>query len=541
MANSVDIVSLLEGSEGGTLDFKASAYDFSRDRGKRDFSKDITCLANTPRDGDSHIVLGVKKHIDGSFDLHGLDKEIDDADLQSVASSLLEPSPRFVYQPIRHDSVNLGLITIFFDQPSPVVPKRTMDNGFVEGRMYFRRGSQNAPASAQEQGHIWDWFRGRGGLIPTSNPYARERSWAEYLAEVETLTPSARHLLVLDDGFRQDAEALSGLGNGPWAFVADFDTRSDTDGILASVRPTIERNRSLHIRVKGDPRTSRSPSVTTTWFFARGLDGRSGSMPSGGIREWRREYRQVLREEFHSLAGELTPAAVHVTVLWRNPELNEFLAEVLRSLDESFQDYFRPVFVTEIPSVCESIASEFNAPIMEMSLHEFARGVQQIAEAKQPERPGDVMLPAASGVPVPLDPHTANWIAEEIELVQLGDPEAEGDFSTFLRGGTVTWGELDRNLDARRGVQTRLTETVRRDLENNRITRVNLFHGPGAGGTTVGRRVAWELHEEYASGLLKRTVPMETADRLARLHEKTQGPVLLVADGTDIGEHELDD
>ena len=57
----------------------------------------------------------------------------------------------------------------------------------------------------------------------------------------------------------------------------------------------------------------------------------------------------------------------------------------------------------------------------------------------------------------------------------------------------------------------------------------------------MGRRVAWELHEEFACGLLRRTKPLETADRVARLYEETQGPVLLVADGTDVAERELDE
>ena len=539
--NAVEIVQLLERPESETLDFKASGYDLSDKRKKRNFAKDIASLANTPREGEAYIVLGVKKQRDGSFELPGLDQDIDDADLQSVASSLLEPSPHFVYQPIRHDGVILGLITVFVDQQSPVVPRKTEDSGFSEGKIYFRRGSQNAPASTQEQGQIWDWFRGRGTSVPTLNPYARASAWAEYLAEVDTLRPSACHILILDDCLGQDAEDLSGLGYGPWTYVLDFDTRSDTDGFLASVRSTIEIHRSLHIRVKGDPRTSRSPSVTTTWFFAHGLEGRTGSIPSGGIRGWRRDYRQVLHEEFQALSSELTPATVHVTILWRNPELGEHLAEVLRSLDESLHDSFRPVFVTEVPAVCESLASEFNAAVMEMSLHEFARGVQQVFEDKQLDGSGDILLPSASGVPVRIEPQIANWIAEEIELVPLGDPKSEEGIGTFLRGGTVTWAELDRNLDARRDVQTRLTEAVRRDLENSRITRVNLFHRPGAGGTTVGRRVAWELHEEYACGLLKRTVPMETADRLASLHDKTQGPVLLIADGTDIAQRELDE
>ena len=542
MTNAVDIASLLERPESETLDFKATGYDLSDKRQKRNFAKDLASLANTPREGAAHIVLGVKKQTDGRFELRGLDKEIDDADLQSVASSLLEPNPRFVYQAMRHDGVAIGLITIPVDQQSPVVSKATLDSAFAEGRIYFRRGSQNAPASMREQSQIWGWFHGKGSPVPPPNPYARERGWAEYLAEVEALSPPARHILVMDASLRQEAEVLAGLGNGPWAFVLDFDEQSDTDGLLASMRATVERHRALHVRVKGDPRTSRSPSVTTTWFFVRGLEGRTGSIPSGGTRGWMREYRTVLQEEFEALAGELAPATVHVTILWRDTECNDQLLEVLRTLDVSFHDSFRPVFVTDIPAVCEPLAAQFIAPVIEMPLHQFARGVQQLIEERQLEGSDDITLPSASGVPIRLEPQTANWIAEEIELVPLGGPKAQEDnLGTFLRGGTVTWTDLDCNVDARRDVQDRLTEAVRRDLEDGRITRVNLFHRPGAGGTTVGRRVAWELHEAYACGLLKRTVPLETADRVARVHEETQGPVLLIADGTDIAEQELDE
>ena len=537
---STDLESLLELPEGETIDFKASSYDLSDIRKKRNFAKDLASLANTPREGDAHIVLGVKKRRDGSFEICGIEKEIDDADLQGVASSLLERTPRFVYSAIPYGGVVLGLITIPAELESPVAPKKTEDPGFVKGVIYFRRGSRNDAASMQEQGRIWEWCHDGSAMGISPNPYALEPAWARYLAETDELRSAARHILIVDDRFREDADDLSGIGTGPWAFVFDFDTRSDVSGLLSSMRDTVESHRALHIRVKGDPHTSRSPDFTTTWFFVRGLEGRIESTPTGGTRGWRRAYRQILTDECSRLAGELAPATVHVTILWRDCEFNEHLAEVLRCLDDSLQDSFRPVFVTDAPTACESLAEEFDAPVIEMPLHQFASGVQQVFKEKQPVGLDAIALPSVSGVPIQLEPRLANWIAEEIELVPLGAPTSE-DVNTFLRGGTATWADLDRNIDARRDVQTRLTEAVRRDLDAGRITRINLFHRPGAGGTTVGRRAAWELHEDFPCGLLRRTVPMITADRVARIYELTERPVLLIADGTDIAERELDE
>ena len=159
--DSKTLSELLQRPESSTLDFKATSYDLSIRRQKRDFAKDIAALANTPRDSDAHVILGVKKFLDGTYELRGIDGKLDDSDLQVVAHSLLEPALQFSYQPIRHCGVLLGVIAIPPGQRYPVAPRRTRGDGFVEGSIYFRRGSQNAQASTFEQEQIWLWFLGR--------------------------------------------------------------------------------------------------------------------------------------------------------------------------------------------------------------------------------------------------------------------------------------------------------------------------------------------------------------------------------------------
>ena len=163
----VEMKELLDLPESETIDFKANSYDLSNPRKKRDFAKDLASLANTPREGNAHIVMGVKKYPDGTYKLWGVNAAIDDADLQGIASSLLDPTPRFNFRTIRHNQTLLGLITIPPDQLYPVMPKKTHDDGFIEGRIYFRRGSQNALASVLELGWIWDWFLGRTSSTST--------------------------------------------------------------------------------------------------------------------------------------------------------------------------------------------------------------------------------------------------------------------------------------------------------------------------------------------------------------------------------------
>ena len=190
MTDAIDLLGLLERPEDETLDFKAKSYDLKDMEQKRSFAKDLASLTNTPRDRTAYLVLGVKKHLDGSYGLRGIDNPMDDGDLQGVAASLLEPTPRFSYQSIRHRDVLLGLVVIPADQRLPAMPKKTLGPGFVEGRIYFRRGSQNALASTQEQERIWDWFLRRTPSATSPRMYLDAE--ALLLGPVEALNLTSR-------------------------------------------------------------------------------------------------------------------------------------------------------------------------------------------------------------------------------------------------------------------------------------------------------------------------------------------------------------
>lgn len=87
---------LLATKEGETIDFKAASYDLSSDHGSLSLVKDVVCMANTPREGECYIVLGVKKHADGSYKLWGLDKHPDEAALLSQFTESLSDSNIFI-------------------------------------------------------------------------------------------------------------------------------------------------------------------------------------------------------------------------------------------------------------------------------------------------------------------------------------------------------------------------------------------------------------------------------------------------------------
>ena len=97
------LAALLERMECETLDFKEQSYDLSSSDSKTSLVKDVICMANTPRDVSAYIIMGVRKHLDGSFDLVGIEPTLDDADLQAQFDGRVEPMPLFSYEVVEYE------------------------------------------------------------------------------------------------------------------------------------------------------------------------------------------------------------------------------------------------------------------------------------------------------------------------------------------------------------------------------------------------------------------------------------------------------
>ncbi len=91
MITEQQFVALLTRAETETLDFKSGSYELVDEDGRFALVKDVICMANTPRENTSHIVLGVRKHVDATFDLLGLPTQLDDANVQSQFTERIYP------------------------------------------------------------------------------------------------------------------------------------------------------------------------------------------------------------------------------------------------------------------------------------------------------------------------------------------------------------------------------------------------------------------------------------------------------------------
>jgi tetratricopeptide (TPR) repeat protein len=544
------LATLIARSELRTLDFKLEPYDFSgatreeKDRKRAEFAKDIICMANTPRDEPAYIVIGVKRRLDGKTEIKGLQVHVDDNTLQQQLDGFVYPHPRFQYEQVELDGKQFGVIEIIPDRKiGPILPNcDTVGPGQMRRNvLYWRRGTQNAEATPAEQNAIHDWFHGDATRLPIQ--IEGNGDWAKFVAVADVTEPGRQYVLVLAPGQLGDNEPLQHLAWVDWNLVADFDPYSESKGVLKHCRHGIELRRPIHRITRGDD-VSGNPNRATFWYFCRGIAGRADTISLGSYAEWNRTYGEDLRRKLSKVAASSSEPVVLVA-LWGVPEMESFVRKLVETAAAIFGERLTSVVVTEDEEQCRKVADETGATICQIGTRHFLEGLSTLQAQRKSGEDSLVRLPGRDGVPKEVPQSDLVWFEEDFELVHLATgqsiPENVDPERDFLRGGPITWFGLGFGADVEREKLSNLLNCVRRDLENRRIHRINLLHRAGAGGSTLARRVLWNLRKDFPCIMLKRCAARETIERLARIYALCEKPLLVLREGSLISDNDADE
>ena len=207
---------------------------------------------------------------------------------------------------------------------------------------------------------------------------------------VLVLSPNCRDLPATD---------LAALGAVDWFFVADFDSASSTDGVLAACQKSIESRRSVHILTKGDF-ISFSPRNATYWYMPRGIDCRIDTLAAGRWFDWHRIYSQDISEKVQELAKKM-PRPVTVVAAWYSDEmtqhLNTFLETLLPPLGSGVD-----VVLASATEVLSQMAEAYGAEVVTIPLHHLLAGLKQYESASHRGLASTYIIPSSSGAPIEL-------------------------------------------------------------------------------------------------------------------------------------------
>jgi hypothetical protein len=119
------VLEILEyGSEGYLVDFKQEEYPLGKHPKKHEILKDISAMANHPKDEDKYIIIGAVEKNGMTESFKNIPELTDQAKYQQYLNSYIEPDIIFEYKPIKFKDKQLAYFRIFDNRNRPYLIKK---------------------------------------------------------------------------------------------------------------------------------------------------------------------------------------------------------------------------------------------------------------------------------------------------------------------------------------------------------------------------------------------------------------------------------
>ena len=369
-------------------------------------------------------------------------------------------------------------------------------------------------------------------------------------------------ILVTDALPQEEIEQFSVLRSIPWKMVLDFDRKSEERGFYREFTSTEDHSRLINMLTPSELRRFTSANLPrqidgnqTQWLFINGResDTDSESLP---FAEWEATSVKQISRLFSCCSDpdkfdKLKPV-VCVLLPFRR-DTSPFLEVTLHRLKENFDD-FNVTFTTIRHENSQLVPTSLGLQIHDLNAELFALGVTDLLNLSASQ---ECRMPTSqSEVSAKLTRNQYLYLQEYMEILYDGCEDIPQDLDdqsrvelfekhrrSFMSGNWISFVSLCCNHDARRQIGEEVRTHIQRLLDQG-LTHsvvVEIRHSPGTGGTTIARRVLWDLHKFFPCAIV-RSDACHTHDsdekwinnlveRIASLSEICHTPPVILLDG----------
>ncbi|XP_076438093.1 uncharacterized protein LOC143277199 [Babylonia areolata] len=589
--DEVLICSLIQKPASDSLIFRGSDDAYKHDR--VEFIKDVTSLYNIPKAHcPAYIILGVQTRSSLPHKIQGLRASTPESVYQSMfPKNLFRITPKFRYREVSHLGKPVGIVEVdsrrSHDPPSIVISDDMKASGLRKNQLLSRENGKNVCTVHGEPPcqplHEDRTKRDKGKqetpIKPTSYAQTVQRptQQAMKMGSGDQIPASlgspgkAKALMKALNNFQKfDFVLITGsmcisnpnvkaLALAPWVAVYDFNFLGRDTGLLSMLEEEIGKRRSFSIFTWCD----NCKGITekgTQWWSLLGRREISESHSPDTCQKW---FAQV-KDKLEKLCSELAHFAedctvLKVLILWPDSELearcmHKFLTKLQENLPskmvlcfpDSTKDYSQSkaanLLVMEYEE--EGLIEKYHVP-----LEDFCAEVELTQQAHFTESVPYQLPSSADSKVTTLHEKDIAWLAEDLDVLYLQNPHSEPlpkehleeEADTFFKGGSIKWSTLyDPNykpFDTKRSVAKDIKSYIKKEfITDTRNGMVTIYHAPGAGGSTMARRVLWEMHTLTPCVHVKQrsgSSMEEIAGKLIFLYDKCRMPVITLMDGED--------
>ena len=349
--------------------------------------------------------------------------------------------------------------------------------------------------------------------------------------EIGGFDSSGFNILILSPRALFSQPEISQIFNLDWTLVIDFSTESVPAHYLNSFKKPVRQVWANEI-----PREVKFLSRGAMWLFANGRNDISDAEPSKDFGEWRRRYSRGIDSFLESLAVQISPADVRALIVG-DSETASHIRHISESLDTNLHKELKPILISglkpsEHPEYIEVERIEVKDFVCRLEAYGDALSSgNSIPLLPCREAESRVLRP----VPIELIQRVRRDVAPVYRQLSESLPQDREFGIDFRRGLTIEWAELANNLDIERDQFQEKRKSIVEALEESSIKTINLYHEPSAGGTTLSRRLAWSIMEEYPVIIVEQLTE-DTAVYVREIFHYSNLPVLVIMESTIVTE-----
>lgn len=269
-------------------------------------------------------------------------------------------------------------------------------------------------------------------------------------------------------------------------------------------------------------------------YFANNFKG-SGETELKDFSDWNRKFGKNTEVFLKSFSDVLSNQKNIIVILFNSRRHINFLCEKIEQyLGTNTSFIFANDFNDDLLQVCD----DFKGIKVNISIPEIADGFSNVSSNFGIVNPnkGQKLIPfmeksvtETTGI---LTASEFTQLEEYFDVLHKGLPEnneTEEDRRAFLIGeNKISWFGLKNRFDVeRQNFNKKYLKPIEKVIESGR-GKVQLVHEAGFGGTTIARRIAWEIHNDYPTLILKKYRDLKIKESLIMLHEKTRKTIFVI-------------
>ncbi|AYB32347.1 cold-shock protein [Chryseolinea soli] len=363
------------------------------------------------------------------------------------------------------------------------------------------------------------------------------QNWDTFYLSCDKFTKEERnYILITGRASEAESNALKELGIPPWDLVIDFDYQSLENGLYSkafSDRDIEPRKIKVSDPIEG--RMFSKFSQSHYHYFINNFKG-SGQPEVKEYRAWFRLYEKPIDSFLMNFASQLPAQKTIVVVMYNS---RQHVALLIDKIYKYFGDNVVFVFVGSNLSDLGQTIEDANGVKVEISISDIAEGIVNFSSNFGITNPhlNQYLIPflensESKDVTGQLTAEQFFQLEDDFEVLHKALPQAsdtDEDKREFLCGkNKISWFGIKYRFDVeRQNFVKKYVKPIERLIENGR-GKVNLIHEAGYGGSTIARRIAWEIHDSYPTLILKKYRDKETLSKIVQLHQLTRKTLFIV-------------